>query len=260
MADARRAGDRRLAAAVGALKRPTRSAWLVNLLVLDSPETADQLAALAGELRDAHAGAAPAEVRRLATERTRLVDRLTRAALALGEAAGYRGTEAVRGEVAGTLGAAIADPESLERVRAGRVEKALSYAGLGPWGMTLHAVSDADVAGEAPASSVPADDVPRLALARARASLAAAENAAARTSEQLRVAEAGVETATQRHDRASQEVADLTAELRAAERAEATARTDLADQQSAARRAQEAQGQAEAAVADARAELARLDG
>lgn len=259
MADARRAGDRRLAAAVGALKRPTRSAWLVNLLVLDSPETADQLAALAGELRDAHAGAAPAEVRRLATERTRLVDRLTRAALALGEAAGYRGTEAVRGEVAGTLGAAIADPDSLERVRAGRVEKALSYAGLGPWGMTLHAVADSDVAVQAPAAA-PADDVPRLALARARASLAAAENAAARTSEQLRVAEAGVETATQRHDRASQEVADLTAELRAAERAEATARTDLADQQSAARRAQEAQGQAEAAVADARAELARLDG
>ncbi len=260
VAEARRAGDRRLAADVGTLKRPTRSAWLVNLLVRDSPESADQLVALAGDLRDAHAGAAPAEVRRLASERTRLVDRLTRAAVALGEAAGYRGTEAVRGEVAGTLGAAIADPQSLEWVRAGRVERALSYAGLGPWGMTLPAAPDADVAADPSGASAPSDDVPRLARARARASLAAAENAAARTIEQLRGAEAGVEAAAQRLDRASQEVADLTAELRAAERAAATVRTELADQQAAARRAQEAQALAQAAVASAREELARLDG
>ena len=43
---ARTAGNRRLAAALGRLRRPTVSAYILNLLVRAQPEVAEQLVAL----------------------------------------------------------------------------------------------------------------------------------------------------------------------------------------------------------------------
>ena len=47
------------------LRRPTRSAWLVNLLASD-PTAMQRLSALGRELRDAQTGLARTELRRLA--------------------------------------------------------------------------------------------------------------------------------------------------------------------------------------------------
>ena len=53
VAAARQAGDRDTAKRLGALKKPTVAAWLVNLLALRRPELLDELVELAAALRSA---------------------------------------------------------------------------------------------------------------------------------------------------------------------------------------------------------------
>ena len=53
VAEARQAGDRDLARAIARLRRPTRAAWLANLLARERPEQLDGLLALAGDLASA---------------------------------------------------------------------------------------------------------------------------------------------------------------------------------------------------------------
>src|ERR1700729_3467143 len=100
-AQAREAGETAVAKQIGALRKPTRSAWLVNRLVRADPEVTARLAALAAELRDGGL------IRELTVARSRLVDALTRQALDDVPAA----PAAVREEVAATFDAALADPE-----------------------------------------------------------------------------------------------------------------------------------------------------
>src|ERR1051326_2897016 len=134
---AREAGQPAVAKQIAALRKPTRSAWVVNRLVRSDPEVRARLDALGADLREAADGArlrelttararlaaeptraAPrgagppggadgARLRELTTARSRLVDELTRAALATLPAP----PAALREEVTATLDAAIADPE-----------------------------------------------------------------------------------------------------------------------------------------------------
>ena len=82
-----------------------------------------RLDALGADLREAADGA---RLRELTTARSRLVDELTRAALAGLPAP----PAALREEVTATLDAAIADPEVAGRL--GSLARAEQYAGFGP--------------------------------------------------------------------------------------------------------------------------------
>jgi hypothetical protein len=121
-ASARDAGEPAAAKQIAALRKPTRSAWIVNRLVRSDPEVRSRLDALAADLRDAAGGG---QLRELTAARSRLVDELTRAAL--------RGLPAppaaLREEVTATLDAAIADPEVAGSL--GRLTRAAQYAGFG---------------------------------------------------------------------------------------------------------------------------------
>src|SRR5215210_3280915 len=76
---ARAAGSREIAERLQRLRRPTRSAWLVNLLARDSAAM-QRLSTLGRELRDAQTELAHAELRSLAEQRRRLIaDLLNRA-------------------------------------------------------------------------------------------------------------------------------------------------------------------------------------
>ncbi len=79
VAQAREAGETAVAKQIGALRKPTRSAWVVNRLVRADPEVTARLAALAAELRDG--GLDGGRIRELTAARARLVDELTRQAL-----------------------------------------------------------------------------------------------------------------------------------------------------------------------------------
>src|SRR6202040_1762941 len=52
VAQAREAGETAAAKQIGALRKPTRSAWVVNRLVRADPEVTSRLAALAAELHE----------------------------------------------------------------------------------------------------------------------------------------------------------------------------------------------------------------
>ncbi|MFE1789325.1 hypothetical protein ACFW7J_13200 [Streptomyces sp. NPDC059525] len=54
MAKDRKAGDRQLAATIGALRKPTLAVWAAGLLVRRRPKEADSLAQLGEALRAAH--------------------------------------------------------------------------------------------------------------------------------------------------------------------------------------------------------------
>jgi hypothetical protein len=129
---ARHNGDRVLASRIAALRRPTTSAWMVNLLRRQAGEVIEQLVQLGAELRDAQDQLAAADLRRLAAERHRLVVALTGQARRLAAAAGQDVDRTVLTEVEATLGAALADPALGAQVLTGRLVRPLEHVGFGP--------------------------------------------------------------------------------------------------------------------------------
>ena len=119
---ARDAGEPAAAKKITALRKPTRSAWVVNRLVRSDPEVRSRLGSLAADLRDASDGS---RLRELTAARAKLVDELTRTALEGLPAP----PAAMREEVTATLDAAIADPEVAASL--GTLVRAARYAGFG---------------------------------------------------------------------------------------------------------------------------------
>ena len=127
---ARDAGEPVVAKKIAALRKPTRSAWVVNRLVRSDPEVRSRLESLAADLREASGGG---RLRELTAARAKLVDELTRAALASVPAP----PAALREEVTATLDAAIADPEVAASL--GTLVRAARYAGFGAFAAALPA-------------------------------------------------------------------------------------------------------------------------
>ena len=119
---ARDAGEPAVAKKITALRKPTRSAWVVNRLVRSDPEVRSRLDSLAADLRDASGGS---RLRELTAARAKLVDELTRTALEGLPAP----PAALREEVTATFDAAIADPEVAASL--GTLVRAARYAGFG---------------------------------------------------------------------------------------------------------------------------------
>ncbi len=130
VAAAKEAGDREAAAAIGALRKPTRAAWVVNRLARAEPSAADRMAALAAELRAAEAAKDGRRLRELSAARG-VADRR-----AYGPGAGARRAGAVdpsaslRAEVTDTLTAALADPETAAVVRGGDAHQGGAVVGV----------------------------------------------------------------------------------------------------------------------------------
>ena len=123
---ARDAGQPGVAKQIAGLRKPTRSAWVVNRLVRADPGVASRLAELAAELR-AEPAMDGARIRELTAARGRLVDELTRQALQESDLPAPPAT--LREEVAATLDAAIADPEVAANL--GTLVRAAHWAGFG---------------------------------------------------------------------------------------------------------------------------------
>src|SRR3954451_3337874 len=132
VAEARQAGDRDLARAIARLRRPTRGAWLANLLARERPEQLDGLLALAGDLASAQRTLDGNALRALSAQRNRLVTAIAREGGRLAAQAGDSATESVVRDLGGLLDAALADPAVAEEVRSGRLTRTVSYSGFGP--------------------------------------------------------------------------------------------------------------------------------
>ena len=127
---ARAAGSREIAERLQRLRRPTRSAWLVNLLARDLAAM-QRLSTLGRELRDAQTELAHAELRTLAEQRRRLIADLLERAQAHAAEAGLRLTSTVLSEVEATLQAALVDLAGAMTIRNGRLVRPLSHSGFG---------------------------------------------------------------------------------------------------------------------------------
>jgi hypothetical protein len=128
---ARAAGSRDVAEQLQQLRRPTRSAWLVNLLARE-PEGMQRLSALGRQLRDAQTGLSRTELRQLAEQRRQLITDLLQRARAYAAEADFRLTPTVLSEVEATLQAALVDLAGAMTIRNGRLVRPLAHIGFGP--------------------------------------------------------------------------------------------------------------------------------
>ncbi len=231
-AAAKKSGDAEAAKRIGASRKPTTAAWVVNALALGGTAR-DELTDLGARLRDAHAAMDGDAIRALTAEQRRLVDELTRSALRQGGFASP--AAALRDDVTSTLQAAIADPDVAERL--GRLTKAEQWSGFGDFGFTA-AVGTAPKP-KAPAPKAPAPKETPQAR-RARAALAAAERAKADADAALAELQSDLAAARLRHQDARRRLADAEQALAAAQDAYAAGKQagrDAADAVKAAKRA-----------------------
>jgi len=135
-AAARAAGDRAAAKEISGLRRPTRSAWVVNRLVRDDPSVPTRLGELGDELRASEASQDGARIRELSQARRHLLDALVRDAMV----ATGQDSLAVREEVSATLAAALADQDFAAKLAEGRLLRAEQAPGFGPADMTAWTV------------------------------------------------------------------------------------------------------------------------
>jgi hypothetical protein len=128
-AAARAAGQAAAARQIAGLRKPTRSAWVINQLARSDPEAASSLAELGAELRDAERSGDGSTLRELSQARRRLIAALVRQALTV--SGQHAAPAAMREEITTTLAAALADPEVAEQIRSATLLRPAQRAGFG---------------------------------------------------------------------------------------------------------------------------------
>jgi regulator of replication initiation timing len=129
-AAAKECGDKALAARIKKLKKPSVSAWAVNLLVRRESGQIDSVLELAESLRQAAEALDGDELRSLTRQRRQLTTALASSARSLAHEAGVRLTGPVVEQVEGMLNAAMLDPVAARAVRTGRVLTGFTSTGV----------------------------------------------------------------------------------------------------------------------------------
>ncbi len=257
-AQARAAGQAPAAKRIAGLRKPTRSAWVLNQLVRAAPGVPSELASLGQELRAAQRSLDGAAIRELSLRRRRLIDALARQAFTV---SGLQAPPAaLRDEVTATLGAALADPEVAGKLAAGTLERAVRSEGFGSGPPTLTLVTSSG--SRRPLRSAPAPGAPGAPRALAVAGAASparpvakappAESAGAererRRQAALVAAEQAVTDAAQAAEAATAAEQKLERAVQAMEEQLADARRSLSETRAQARRARARQRQARQAL------------
>ena len=236
--ETKQAGDRELASQIGKLRRPTRSAWLINLLAREEPGNIHALFELGAALQEAQQRMAGDKLRQLSAERRKTVDAMARRAIELGRQQDYDAPDGALQEVSQTLQTALGDPEIADLVRAGHLTQAVTYGGFGT--TDLASALGASLPTKAPsrpqkAAEAAPQPAPKRDAKQGREAEKAAAEARERATEAHRAAESAeedAEAATQRADDLADQVESLRTQLRQTEAAEREAR----DQARAARK------------------------
>jgi hypothetical protein len=231
VAEAKQAGDRQLATQIGKFRRPTRSAWLINVLAREEPDDITALLDLGAALQEAQQRMAGDELRQLSAERRRTVDAMARRAVELGGDHGYDAPDGAVQEVGQTLQTALGDREIADLVRGGRLTQAVTYGGFGPADLSsalgasppAKAPSRPEKAAEAPAAAPKRDAKQRREEEKAAAE---ARERATEARQDADSAEEAAEAATQRADDLADQVETLRTQLRQTEAAEREARDE----------------------------------
>lgn len=276
--DAGKDGDAALAKRIGALRRPTLSAWAVNLLARTAAGDLDRLLDVGARMRSAWAsGSGLGDLER---RRAELIAALVRSAADLAAEAGNALREQAVREVEDTLQAATVDADIAEEVREGRLSQPRSHTGFVPAGFPMGPPDEERTPKPKPGKTPqqkksppevsppeqgPAEDAekPARPKAKTKTNVTRTSAARARRAETLRKraeeAERRLAERGERAEEAKREVEDASAEVgrlrheldRAiAVRDAAARRAERAEQNRA--RAEEAAREARAAAAEAR--------
>ncbi|MEV6589632.1 hypothetical protein [Streptomyces acidicola] len=228
-AAARTAGRAADSRRIRSARRPTLAAWAANLLLRSKPQESRQFLELGSALREAHRTLDPGAIKNLSAQRRRVVAALSRQAAQLALDAGHRLSDSVQHEIESTLNAVLADPDAADLWATGRLHSALTPPAAFPSGTAPAAGTRRKEASPTTAPPSPrAQRTDELAerrrareekLAQARR---AAEDAARRLRDQRTehaAAEASLEQAHDRQDRAQQQVVDAEQQLQQAREA-----------------------------------------
>lgn len=274
-------GDAALAKRVGELRKPSLSAWVVNMMMRHQGDQMAQVLDLGASLRKAQADLDGDALRELTRQRRQLTAAVTHQGRVLAGELGQKVTEAVADQVQATLHAAMVDEDAAAAVRSGLLVAPLAATGVGaaevvdavavPAAIGLTARPRTRPAPARPGLSVvpdpePAPDEAKRAREAERAGARAAAEAAVdravadaddaqkrRRKADKRVARVQARTlqAADELDQARRQVAELEHELETLDE-EASAAHDKRD------RAQERYAVAQEALEQARSELAPL--
>ncbi|WP_410874173.1 hypothetical protein [Nocardia sp. A7] len=209
-AQARADGDRDLAKAVTALRKPTVAAWTVNLLARHAPREIAALLALGDALRSAQRQLSGEKLRALGTQRQQVVNAMTKRAAELADEHDRPASEQVLREVGQTLTAALADPDVADLVRAGVLPTTVTYDGFGPAGLVA-------ITGGKATPKRASKPAPKDTRAEARQELDDAESGLAAARADRDEAEAAAAQAKSDLDAIESRIADLRTELEHAE-------------------------------------------
>ena len=237
VAQARAAGETSAAKSIAGLRKPTRSAWIVNQLVRADPGVPSRLAALGDELRAAEGSLAGAKIRELSQARRQLIDALVRQALKM--AGLHSPPAALREEVTATFAAALADPQVAEQMAAGTLVRAERRAGFG------YGAVAAPVPVPSPAGGPP---VPAERAAEAAAAATAAARAERERRQAIAAAEQSLADASRAADAAANAEREQESAVRLIEEQLTEARQRLGELRIQARRAKSMQHKARQAL------------
>lgn len=249
-AQARKGGNKPLAARIAALRKPTLAAWTAGLLVRSRPKEAQGLVDLGEALRAAHRTLDAGLLRKLSHDQHLVIGELARTARALAAEAGQPVSEPVLREVEQILHAVLADAEVAALWRAGRLvrapEAAQGFTGLEPLpgAAPPGPAQDRPAADDAPPET-PAERTRRERAAAAEAQAAEAFAEAERLGADQTAAREAAESAAATLARAEEELRAATDRLEAAREASMDAH---ASQREAERAAARARRQAQAAA------------
>jgi hypothetical protein len=204
------AADRDTGDRIRALKKPSVSAWVVNLFARERPSQLGEALQLAQELRDAQADLDAATLAALGRERRALTQRLAAEATSLASAQGERITPATSEAVRQTLTAAFFDPDAAAAVASGRLIRELEPSAP----VDLEAAVAGGVSDAAPASAPPLDEVRARRMRRdAERAVSDAEKALAHAEQQQHAARRAVRDAEALTARLPAQIEELETEL-----------------------------------------------
>lgn len=173
---ARSSGDRVLATAIKALRRPTVGAWYLNLASRGGLTSLRELVRLGRQLRQTQESGDFATLRELAAQRGPLETRVLRHLAELGVVATPAGLDEARV----TFGAVLADPAVEALLTSGRLDRPYAYAGFGDLPQLLATRTGVPARDAIPPTLADDDAVERQAAAEAAARRAREKAAAAR--------------------------------------------------------------------------------
>lgn len=250
-------GDRELAAAVTALRKPTAGAWLLNQLVREHRGDVDGVLELGIRLRAAQGTLGAADLRALDAQRRQLTRAVAQQAVAMAVSADRKVSAQVTADVEETLRSAMVDPDAGAALATGLLTDTFSSNGLEPVDVSRVVALGGGagrVTGRASTRTATTSDAAAQARAeRSARALADAQRGVEAAEEDLRTAREESEQATQtavearrRREEVESRVADVRRRLADLEKQVAAS----SDAEDVARRAQVSATRAERAAVE----------